>query len=412
MAVLVSPFGPKPQFEDASGNPDVSYQLFFYAAGSSTKQNTYTSSTGLTANSNPIVLNSLGQPTNEIWFTQGQTYKVVLAPANDTDPPVSPIWSVDNLTGINDVSGSIDQWIASALTPTYISATSFSFVGDQTATFAIGRRLKTTNTAGTIYSTISNSVFGAVTTITIVNDSGTLDSGLSAVSYGILSSTNRSIPIINANPNYLTGVAGTNTVTGTATQVPTAYVVGQEFEFIPANTNTGATTLNISSLGAGAVQLRGAALIGGELVQNVPVKVLVSAATPVFQIIGNGAFGVPIYGSWTPADGSGAALSFTTVLGRYVKTGRMVSASYTLTYPATADGTAMKVTGLPFTAATTTSNIWGGSVNNTTFGQAIGNVVLSNTITFQVVKTDGNVPVNSAMATFIISGVITYEASS
>jgi hypothetical protein len=47
-----------------------------------------------------------------------------------------------------------------------------------------GRRLKTTNSGGTIYSTITNSVFGALTTVTVVNDSGTLDSGLSAFCLG------------------------------------------------------------------------------------------------------------------------------------------------------------------------------------------------------------------------------------
>ena len=44
-------------------------------------------------------------------------------------------------------------------------------------------------------------------------------------------------------------------------------------------------TLNISSLGAGAVQLAGSALTGGELAASEPVTVYVSAATPVFQIL-------------------------------------------------------------------------------------------------------------------------------
>lgn len=83
---------------------------------------------------------------------------------------------------------------------------------------------------------------------------------------------------------YLSSVAGTNTITATATPTP-AYVVGQRFTFVPANTNTGATTLNISSVGAGAVQWAGAALTGGELVANTPVTVLVTATTPVFEII-------------------------------------------------------------------------------------------------------------------------------
>lgn len=79
-------------------------------------------------------------------------------------------------------------------TPTFISTTSFSLVGNQTATFNFGRRLKTTNTSGTIYSSIVTAVFGAVTTVTVANDSGVLDSGLSAVSYGNLSSLHSAAP--------------------------------------------------------------------------------------------------------------------------------------------------------------------------------------------------------------------------
>lgn len=83
---------------------------------------------------------------------------------------------------------------------------------------------------------------------------------------------------------FLTSVAGTNTITATATPTP-AYTVGQLFTFIPAVTNTGAATLNISGVGAGAVQLLGAALTGGELQASLPVTVYVSATTPVFEIV-------------------------------------------------------------------------------------------------------------------------------
>ncbi len=86
------------------------------------------------------------------------------------------------------------QWFDTTLVPSYISATSFSLAGDQTEEFQVGRRIKTTNTGGTIYSTITASVFGSVTTITVVNDSGVLDSGLSQVSYGIISASNISTP--------------------------------------------------------------------------------------------------------------------------------------------------------------------------------------------------------------------------
>lgn len=78
--------------------------------------------------------------------------------------------------------------------------------------------------------------------------------------------------------NRLTTPAGTNTITGTGPASMTAYAAGQIFTFIPANTNTGATTLNItpsgaSALGAKNVFATNAAMVGGEIRQNVPVMV-------------------------------------------------------------------------------------------------------------------------------------------
>jgi hypothetical protein len=90
-----------------------------------------------------------------------------------------------------------DEWV-SGPTPTYVSATSFTLAGDQTTTFTVGRRLKTTNSGGTVYSTITASAFAAVTTVTVVNDSSSLDAGLSAVSYGLLQAANQSVPWANS----------------------------------------------------------------------------------------------------------------------------------------------------------------------------------------------------------------------
>ena len=106
---------------------------------------------------------------------------------------------MDNLSGINDVAQSGLEWIAGT-TPTFISSTSFSITTDQTATYTVGRRIKTVNTGGTVYSRIIQSTFGAgITTIVVVNDSGNLDSGISAVSYALLASVNQSIPAVRTN---------------------------------------------------------------------------------------------------------------------------------------------------------------------------------------------------------------------
>lgn len=189
-------FNDLPTFLDSSGNPATGYKLHFFAAGSTTYQNTYQDSGGLSAHANPIVLNARGQPPAAVWGTVGLTYKMILASPTDSSPPVTSIETVDNIAGINDASVTIDQWVGSGLTPTYVSAVSFTLSGDQTTAFHPGRRLKTTNSGGSIYSTIISSAFGALTTVTVVNDSGVLDSGLSAVSYGLLTATNPSTPLL------------------------------------------------------------------------------------------------------------------------------------------------------------------------------------------------------------------------
>lgn len=189
------PVGNDAPFIDASGNPLSSGLLYFYIAGSSTLSDTYTTSAGGTLNANPVVLGTGGYPSSggnvvQIWGTDGVSYKAVLK----TSAGVT-VWTRDNLELINDSSITLDQWVTGA-TPAYVSGTSFTLVGDVTSTYNVGRRIKTTNTGGTIYSTISISAYTTLTTVTVVNDSSTLDSGLSAVSYGVLSASNPSTPLI------------------------------------------------------------------------------------------------------------------------------------------------------------------------------------------------------------------------
>lgn len=200
---FLSPVGNDANFT-VSGVPASGYKLFTYLAGTTTKQTTYQDNAAVTPNANPIILSSQGYPASggsivEIWLTQGVNYKFVLAPSTDTDPPSSPVWTRDNITAINDPTSitSTNEWVQGT-TPTFISTTSFSVVGDQRTTYQVGRRVKTVNSGGTIYSRISASSFASsITTVTVINDSGVLDSGLSSVSYGVLSVTNPSVPVLN-----------------------------------------------------------------------------------------------------------------------------------------------------------------------------------------------------------------------
>lgn len=71
-----------------------SYKLFQYAAGTTTKTNTYTNSGKGTANSNPMTLNSDGRLDQDVYIDQSM--KFVLAASSAGDPPSSSVWTVDN----------------------------------------------------------------------------------------------------------------------------------------------------------------------------------------------------------------------------------------------------------------------------------------------------------------------------
>lgn len=104
MPGTIAPF-PKHQILDNNGDPAASHLLFTYEAGTTTKLSTYSDSDLTVANANPIVLDSAGRATI---FLSANTYKFVLAPAADTDPPASPIWTVDGVASLAAFNVNVD----------------------------------------------------------------------------------------------------------------------------------------------------------------------------------------------------------------------------------------------------------------------------------------------------------------
>ena len=97
---------PKLQFFDLNGAPLSGGLLYTYAAGTTTPLATYTDSTGLIANTNPIVLDSRGEA--NVWLG-ADSYKLALY----TSVGVL-IWTVDNIRIIG------------------VAVTALDFVGDGT----------------------------------------------------------------------------------------------------------------------------------------------------------------------------------------------------------------------------------------------------------------------------------------
>ena len=102
MAVNLSPIGNGFQFFTTTGLPLNGGFLYTYQAGSTTPANTYTTSAGTIANTNPIQLGTDGRPPQEIWLTSGSTYKFVLTDSNN-----AVIQTYDNLYGIIGTTPSV-----------------------------------------------------------------------------------------------------------------------------------------------------------------------------------------------------------------------------------------------------------------------------------------------------------------
>lgn len=293
------------QFIPGGNTPANGGQLFFYVAGSTTKSTVYKDNAGGSSWTNPIVLDSGGNlPSGgEVWFAAGITYKVVFAPSTDTDPPVSPYWTKDNLSGINDISSAVSEWITGP-TPTFISATSFSLVGDQTSTFQVGRRVKFTVTAGTVYGTIQTSAFTSLTTVTIQGGEGPLDSGLSAVFYSINSATNNSIPSQAFNPGSyrVLGLTAFNT-----TSTPnTKYDIGADVVVL-RNPTTGATYTKV-----GPATLTCDTAAAGPVANGRDIAGAFSAATMLhFYYIWNGQTLATMVSSTSPTTGPALVSGYT-----------------------------------------------------------------------------------------------------
>jgi hypothetical protein len=84
---------PKVQWIDSNGDPLTGGKLYFYATGTTTPQDTYTTEALSVANANPVVADSTGT-WGDIWLGV-LDYKVVLKDQNDVQ-----IWSADPLNTI------------------------------------------------------------------------------------------------------------------------------------------------------------------------------------------------------------------------------------------------------------------------------------------------------------------------
>lgn len=193
IAATLPPAPPvKSQFLDNSGKPLSGGKIYTYTPGTTTPKATYNDSTGTVANANPVILDSAGRA--NIWLNGA--YKFVVKDRNDY-----LMYTVDNVSSMPYTAPSSaaqsQQWVDSGLVPTYLNTRSFSVSSDQTSVFEAGRRVRIKLNSGYAYSTVVSSAYtlSSYTTVTVINDALALDNSMSDAYVGLLTNTNRSIPI-------------------------------------------------------------------------------------------------------------------------------------------------------------------------------------------------------------------------
>lgn len=238
MTTYLCPILQNSQFTD-NGNFLASGLIWFYEAGSTTPLAAYTTQSGVSTWTNPIVLNARGETGGTIWLAAGQSYKIVLeSPPEYGDTHGVVISTFDNVQGVNDpaspTGGTAQNWYTFAGSPVFVSGTQFTLTGDQTSTFQVNRRIRTQNSAGVRYSTITASAYTTLTTVTVANDSGVLDVGLNSVDYALIEIGNN--PSIPLNQRLFT----TSSPTFASATIPV--IAGNLFGNVTGNVNGGTIT--------------------------------------------------------------------------------------------------------------------------------------------------------------------------
>lgn len=255
-----SPFV-KLQFCDDNGDPLAGAQLFIYEASTTTKATTYTDVNLTTPNTNPIVLDAAGRC---VIFLPSGSYKYVLAPSTDTDPPTSPYWTVDGIgnvpaaTGYTDIDGTAGENLLAG-DAVYLSDGS----GGQTA----GRWYKTD--ASDAYSSSAAGEVGMAPAAITSGQSGSIR--LSGRVTGLSGLTAGSIYYADATPGVLTLTPPANgRQIGMADSI-TSLIVGQG---VPAATGTAPGVVTATTQ-----------TIGGAKTFNSPPNYLAGGATGATTVV-------------------------------------------------------------------------------------------------------------------------------
>lgn len=152
------------QFFDDNGTPLTGGKLYTYIAGTTTPATTYTDSTGTTANTNPVILNSAGRVPYEIWLTSGTNYKFILK--TSTDVLIGTYDNIKSAATSLDGTGNNNAVAYFNATGAFTSSPNFTFNGATNALTVTGNISGNNLTAGGTLAVTGNSTFTGNATVT------------------------------------------------------------------------------------------------------------------------------------------------------------------------------------------------------------------------------------------------------
>jgi hypothetical protein len=202
---------PKQQIYGSDGNPLVGGKIYTYAAGTTTPLATYTDAGAGTANTNPIILNSLGQA--NIWLAPSASYKFSVFTSADV-----LLYTVDNIAAPIDYL----SLVTTLASPPPIGSTApntgaFTTLAATTATITTGN-ITTVNATTVNAATVTAT--GTITAETLTFEGGSVQ--LRAVSPVYVRQTVLSGPVDTNGFSAFGGSTGAATVTASGTLIATA----------------------------------------------------------------------------------------------------------------------------------------------------------------------------------------------
>jgi hypothetical protein len=260
-SVSISPILNAQVVTDA-GAPASGWKIYSYVAGSTTPLPVYTDATGTVAQSNPVILNVSGFPTQgQLWLEDAKLYKFVLTDQNDVLQR-----TFDQISGVNDPSlVSAEQWQDIGTIATFVSLDSFSLAGDLVSEYHIGRRVQLKQGVSFAYGYITVSSYSPLTqltTVTVALDAGpVLTTALSQSNLSLLRADHHALPKINYELNsLLVGTVSTSTVNATTINATTINMSGAD-NWAAQVTLASAATVDIGAAASNSILITGTTTI-------------------------------------------------------------------------------------------------------------------------------------------------------